>query len=506
MRHTMTSIAWVLLWAGFALAASGAPVEVRGGDAVVLEGDRVVLYDIARSEAFEIVSTQDASPPFVPNDLAVAPDGEIYVSHPDAVVHIDPLTGAQTTIASASVGTGAAIDGVAAITFGQDGLLYVAQNNAIDPTQTQLEILTLDTATRERAPFFSAPADPANVTEIFGLAQRPTGAWIVSFQGPLGRMRPISPPSFIGFRFGGTVTRFSVAITDDFVYSGAFRSPIVFLQPGEFIYRCDPNAPNAATTGNPTSSIIRPDGRLVIANGGRNCLFTPGVADRTLVLYDPETDTAEEIFRAPPPASEELPRQIALIPEGFFQPDTDSDGIPDGLDNCDDVVNVDQADLDGNGVGDACNDFEDIDGDDFADALDLCPEDFDPDQQDFDADGLGDVCDRFPEDANNRAAACEADLAIVLTELALCRDELERDTDGDGVLDRLDRCVATPAGTVVDADGCSVDQFCAAISEDARRWRQACWLADWQGPGDTIRRNCRVSRDGCVARQRRGRY
>ena len=32
------------------------------------------------------------------------------------------------------------------------------------------------------------------------------------------------------------------------------------------------------------------------------------------------------------------------------------------------------------------------------------------------------------------------------------------DMDGDGVFDRLDRCVSTPKGCVVDAHGCSTDQ------------------------------------------------
>jgi hypothetical protein len=34
------------------------------------------------------------------------------------------------------------------------------------------------------------------------------------------------------------------------------------------------------------------------------------------------------------------------------------------------------------------------------------------------------------------------------------------DSDGDGVPDFVDRCPGTPAGTVVDADGCSIDQLC----------------------------------------------
>src|SRR5690349_22961951 len=36
-------------------------------------------------------------------------------------------------------------------------------------------------------------------------------------------------------------------------------------------------------------------------------------------------------------------------------PDTDSDGFHDGVDNCRDVANADQADLDGDGTGDACD-------------------------------------------------------------------------------------------------------------------------------------------------------
>ncbi|MEA2461854.1 MAG: hypothetical protein QOH90_2031, partial [Actinomycetota bacterium] len=41
--------------------------------------------------------------------------------------------------------------------------------------------------------------------------------------------------------------------------------------------------------------------------------------------------------------------------------DSDGDGILDDVDNCPDVANADQADLDGDGIGDACDD--DVDGD-----------------------------------------------------------------------------------------------------------------------------------------------
>lgn len=51
--------------------------------------------------------------------------------------------------------------------------------------------------------------------------------------------------------------------------------------------------------------------------------------------------------------------------------DSDDDGQADGFDNCPDVVNGDQADTDGDGLGDACDDDDDDDG--IPDDEDPCP-------------------------------------------------------------------------------------------------------------------------------------
>ena len=59
-------------------------------------------------------------------------------------------------------------------------------------------------------------------------------------------------------------------------------------------------------------------------------------------------------------------------------------------DNCPDVVNPDQADANGNGTGDAC---EDADGDGQSGLDDNCPNHDNADQSDGDGDGLGDACD-----------------------------------------------------------------------------------------------------------------
>ena len=56
--------------------------------------------------------------------------------------------------------------------------------------------------------------------------------------------------------------------------------------------------------------------------------------------------------------------------------DTDSDGVLDEDDNCDTVANPDQADLDGDDKGDACD--TDRDGDKFDDQYDNCPDRLQP--------------------------------------------------------------------------------------------------------------------------------
>lgn len=71
--------------------------------------------------------------------------------------------------------------------------------------------------------------------------------------------------------------------------------------------------------------------------------------------------------------------------------DSDRDGILDIDDNCPDHDNNDQADLDGDGYGDACD--VDTDGDTIRDEDDNCAMDRNRDQADLDVDLEGDACD-----------------------------------------------------------------------------------------------------------------
>ncbi len=76
----------------------------------------------------------------------------------------------------------------------------------------------------------------------------------------------------------------------------------------------------------------------------------------------------------------------------YVEPDTDGDGLIDSVDNCTSKANSEQADVDRNGVGDACEDF---DADGIPNALDNCPSESNRNQVDTDGDTIGDVCDEL---------------------------------------------------------------------------------------------------------------
>ena len=82
----------------------------------------------------------------------------------------------------------------------------------------------------------------------------------------------------------------------------------------------------------------------------------------------------------------------------FRESDSDSDGLIDRFDNCVNVPNQDQIDINQNGRGDVCDDW---DRDGLANNQDNCPDITNRTQDDVDSDGIGDACDteesRFTE-------------------------------------------------------------------------------------------------------------
>ena len=145
-------------------------------------------------------------------------------------------------------------------------------------------------------------------------------------------------------------------------------------------------------------------------------------------------------------------------------PDGDGDGTFDYADNCKTASNADQADLDSDGAGDACD--GDDDGDGVADGSDKCPSISNAGQEDLDADGAGDACDSDDDadgvaDASDKCPAA-ADAAQLDADGDGQGDACDSDDDGDGVADASDVCPLSTTSGQADLDRDGIGDGCDA--------------------------------------------
>ena len=116
------------------------------------------------------------------------------------------------------------------------------------------------------------------------------------------------------------------------------------------------------------------------------------------------------------------------LPEGY---------VTNGTDNCIDVANPGQGDIDRDGIGDACDNFTDTDRDGRQESADNCPAVYNPSQSDTDGDGIGNACD-----AQNGL-----------------------DLDNDGVNAESDNCPEAYNPSQSDSDGDARGDACDALDD-----------------------------------------
>ena len=143
--------------------------------------------------------------------------------------------------------------------------------------------------------------------------------------------------------------------------------------------------------------------------------------------------------------------------------DNDVDGISDQFDNCIQIANANQADIDNDGVGDSCDD--DIDGDGISNENDDLPNNTN-ESMDTDGDGIGNNVDT-DDDGDGMADSDDA-FPLNPTEQADLDgdgvgDNLDADDDADGVTDVTDNCPLIANSDQADLDGDGIGSECDGV-------------------------------------------
>jgi len=92
---------------------------------------------------------------------------------------------------------------------------------------------------------------------------------------------------------------------------------------------------------------------------------------------------------------------------------------------------------------------------------------------------------------------CEVDLAVC-NERKDCPQQTDGDADGK-LEDGTDKCLGTVPGHEVDADGCSLAQYCSKVDPRTKQGKKTCTKADWKNDEPLMNKgeqDCRIDKGG----------
>jgi hypothetical protein len=454
-----------------------------------------------------------------PADLVCGSDGMLYIANYSAhnIIKSDPMNSSMSVFIPPGTG---GLSNPSGLIFGPNGNLFVSSSGSNC-------VLEFDGSTGVFIDTFVAAGD-GGLTQPYGLAFGPNGNLFVAssnnavleYNGMSGAFicvfvssgsGGLSQPRGILFNHDGSLLVASMGTNQVLKYNGSTGAYMGVFNNMEVSapwgLRIGPNGNIFVSENLLEESVPRifeffPNGTQYrrFVRGSNSALYHPTGFD-FLPLSPKDCNRNNRLDACDISIGYSRDNNSNDIPDECETPDSDLDGVADGVDNCPSLANADQRDTDGDGLGDLCDNCGyiqnqnqlDGDGDGLGDACDNCVAIANPNQADSDADmrgdacdncptihnreqidgdndGVGDLCDNCPDTANPDQTDADSDgIGNLCDNCPDTANANQSDTDADGFGDICDNCPDMANPDQADADGDGIGDVCDFICGDPNR-------------------------------------